>query len=82
MSFEVCLPQPSAIFEGISAVIDPGKDFLKVFQKLDQRNNIKINVGTKVSIINVRMSQDFVELFGFKTPKRITKIVLIKLIGT
>jgi hypothetical protein len=64
----------SAIFESVSKVADSGKDFLEVFKRLDQRKNMKISVGQQVSILNLRMSQDFAELFGFKTPKKITKI--------
>lgn len=64
----------SSVFEGISKVVDSGKEFLKTFKGLDQRHNMQIKVGATVSILNIRMSQEFVELFGFKTPKTITKI--------
>ena len=64
----------SSIFEGVSKIVDSGKEFLETFKRLDQRRSMKILVGSMVSIINLRMSQDFVELFGFKTPKQITKI--------
>ena len=47
----------SAIFESVSGVIDSGKKFLKTFEKLDQRRNMKITVGTMVSILNLRMSK-------------------------
>lgn len=64
----------SAIFEGVSKVIDSGKDFLDTFKRLDQRKNIKIAVGQDVSILSLHMAQDFAEIFGFKNPKKITKI--------
>ena len=64
----------SSIFESVSKVTDSGQDFLDVFNRLDQRKNIDIHVGQHISILNLRMSQDFAELFGFKTPKKITKI--------
>jgi hypothetical protein len=64
----------SAVFEGISKVVDSGKQFLETFKKLDQRKNMQINVGTSVSILNLQLSQDNAELFGFRTPKQITKI--------
>jgi hypothetical protein len=64
----------SAVFEGVSKVISSGKDFYDIFKRLDQRNNLKIAVGQNVSILNLRMAQDFAEIFGFKNPKKITKI--------
>lgn len=64
----------SAVFEGISKVAESGKEFLKIFKDLDQRRNMQIKVGSTISILNIRMSQEFIELFGFKTPKTITKI--------
>jgi hypothetical protein len=64
----------SAVFEGVSASLASGKRLLEKFKSLDQRRNLKISVGTSVSILNLRMSQDFVELFGFRTPKKITRI--------
>jgi len=64
----------SAVFEGLSTVIDAGREFLKTFERLDQRGNMNIVVGAKVAILNIRLSQDFAELFGFKNPKKITKI--------
>lgn len=64
----------SAVFEGISASLASGKQLLEKFKSLDQRRNLKISVGTRVSVLNLRISQDFVELFGFRTPKKITRI--------
>jgi hypothetical protein len=64
----------SAVFEGVSASLASGKRILEKFKSLDQRGNLKISVGSMVSILNLRMSQDFVELFGFRTPKKITRI--------
>ncbi len=64
----------SAIFEGVSKVISSGKDFLDNFKRLDQRKNLKIAVGQNVSILSLHMAQDFAEIFGFKNPKKITKI--------
>lgn len=64
----------SAFFEGIHKVVEAGQSFLANFKRLDQRNSLKIAVGQQVSIINIVMSGGFVELFGFKTPKLITKI--------
>jgi hypothetical protein len=65
----------SAIFEGASRVINSGKKFLDEFRRLDQRKNMKIAVGESVSILNIIMSGDHAELFGFRTPKKITKIL-------
>ena len=64
----------SSVFEGVSKVVDSGKQFLEIFKKLDQRKNMQINVGTTVSILNLQLSQDNAELFGFRNPKQITKI--------
>ncbi|CAB4129801.1 hypothetical protein UFOVP116_120 [uncultured Caudovirales phage] len=64
----------SAIFEGIHSVIAAGQSFLTTFNDLDRRHSLKIAVGSKIAIINIVMSGNFVELFGFKTPKKITAI--------
>ena len=64
----------SAVFEGVSKVVDSGKDLLDVFERMDQFNRMNIKVGAMVSILMIRMAQSQAELFGFKTPKKITKI--------
>lgn len=64
----------SAIFESTTKVVDSGKEFLELFKRLDQRKNMKISVGEMVSILNLQMSLDFAALYGFRTPKKITKI--------
>lgn len=64
----------SAIFEGAAKPADSMKELLATFKQLDQRKSIKISVGQKVSILNVVMAGNQIEVFGFKRPKTITRI--------
>ena len=54
--------------------ITAGNKFLTVLQKLDQFKHLNVKVGSKVSIINTQFHGDYVELWGFATPKTITNI--------
>jgi len=51
-----------------------GKQFLSLLKKVDQFDALNIKVGNKVAIINAQLQGDSVELWGFLTPKTITKI--------
>lgn len=49
--------------------------FLTQFKHLDQYNNLHIKLGSKVSLINAELGGNTVSLWGFMTPKTITKII-------
>lgn len=54
--------------------ITSGKEFLKILDSLDQFNSLNIDIGSKVSIISAQLQGNYVELWGFLTPKTITNI--------
>jgi hypothetical protein len=54
--------------------ISGGKEFVSLIKKLDQFDKLDIKVGSKVAVINSQLQGDSVELWGFTTPKTITKI--------
>ena len=57
-----------------SAHITNGKQFVQVLKGLDQFSQLPIKVGSSVAIINSQLQGDSVELWGFTTPKKISKI--------
>lgn len=54
--------------------ITGGKEFISLLKRLDQFDKLDIDIGKKVAIINTQLQGDSVELWGFTTPKTITKI--------
>jgi hypothetical protein len=59
------------LYESIDAA---SKAFVAQFNLLDQFDNLHIAVGSKVAIINALLTRAHLELWGFTTPKTITKI--------
>jgi hypothetical protein len=57
-----------------AAHIKNGKEFVSLLKRLDQFDSLDIKVGNSVAIINAQLQGDSVELWGFTTPKTITKI--------
>jgi len=57
-----------------STHISGGKQAINLLKRLDQFPNLSIRVGEKVAIINAQLQGDSMELWGFATPKTITKI--------
>lgn len=57
-----------------SAHITNGKQLVQSLKKMDQFSNLPIRIGSSVAIINAQLQGDSVELWGFTTPKTITKI--------
>lgn len=57
-----------------SSHITSGKQLIQLIERLDQFSKLPIKVGTKVAIINSQLQGESVELWGFTTPKTITKI--------
>jgi hypothetical protein len=55
--------------------ISAGKKLISMLQKLDQFSKLNIKLGSKVAIINYQLQGDWCELWGFTTPKTITKIL-------
>ena len=51
-----------------------GNELLKALDKLDQLKTLSLNIGDSVSIISAQLQGDYVELWGFLTPKTITNI--------
>ena len=50
--------------------------FIDQLSKLDQYHSLNIKVGSKVAILNAMVTGNYVELWGFTTPKRISKITV------
>lgn len=57
-----------------STHITSGKQIVQLLKKLDQFSQLPINVGSSVAIINSQLQGDSVELWGFTTPRTISKI--------
>lgn len=57
-----------------SAHIASGKQVIQLLKKLDQFPQLQIKIGAKVAIINLQLQGDSIELWGFTTPKTISKI--------
>jgi hypothetical protein len=55
--------------------ISAGKKLISMLKKLDQFPKLNIKLGSKVAIINYQLQGDWCELWGFTTPKTITKIL-------
>jgi hypothetical protein len=55
--------------------ISAGRKLISMMQKLDQFSHLNIKLGSKVAIINYQLQGDWCELWGFTTPKTITKIL-------
>ena len=51
-----------------------GKQVIELLKRLDQFPKLSVKVGSKVAIINSQLQGDSIELWGFTTPKTITKI--------
>ena len=51
-----------------------GKQVIELLKRLDQFSKLSFKVGSKVAIINSQLQGDSIELWGFTTPKTITKI--------
>jgi hypothetical protein len=49
-------------------------EFLQKFNSYDQYNNLTVKVGSKIAIINVEISGERFDLWGFTNPQTITKI--------
>lgn len=62
------------IHESVRDTLAAGKQFIENFVRLDEFDNLTIKVGAKVAILNLVLSQDSAELWGFTAPKTITKI--------
>lgn len=75
MCFTINLLEKNAINEGIEIPhIAAGQQLINTLKKYDEYNKLKIAVGTKVSIINFELEGSSVAIWGFTTPKTITKI--------
>lgn len=48
--------------------------FINQLARLDQYDSLDIKVGSKVAILNAIVTGNYIELWGFTTPKRISKI--------
>ncbi len=57
-----------------SVHITSGKQLIQLLKKIDQFSQIPFKVGSSVAIINAQMQGDSVELWGFTSPKTISKI--------
>ena len=57
-----------------STHISSGNQAIKTLKRLDQFSQLPIKVGSKIAIINSQLQGDSMELWGFTTPKTITKI--------
>ena len=54
--------------------ITSGKQVVQLLKKLDQFSKLPIKIGSSVAIINSQLQGDSIELWGFTTPKTISKI--------
>ena len=57
-----------------SSHITNGKQLIQLLKQLDQFSQLPIKVGSSVAIINSQLQGDSVELWGFTSPKTISKI--------
>jgi hypothetical protein len=57
-----------------SSHIENGKKFINILKRLDQFSQLPLKIGSSIAIINTQMQGDSVELWGFTTPKTISKI--------
>lgn len=54
--------------------IATGRQLIDLVKQLDQFQQLSVRVGSMVAIINMQMQGDSVELWGFTTPKTVTRI--------
>ena len=64
----------SSVWNKINLLESQEDSLLNAFKQIDQRKNMNISVGSKVSILCLRQSMNFADVFGFRNPKTITKI--------
>lgn len=55
-------------------IVSAGQNFIKTLKSQDQFDKLNVQIGSEVAIINAQLQGDQIELWGFLTPKTITKI--------